>query len=300
VRIKLPALIERCRHKTPRRIAVAAAGDAPVLTAVVNAYNEGVAVPILFGKTDTIHQIARQSNLDISAFRIIEADGDLSAVAGAVSMVRNGDADVLMKGLVQTADLLRGVLNKEAGLRGSGVISHVAAIDCDQLDRTILLTDCAICTYPDLKTKVQIINNAVAVANGIGTELPKIALLAAVEVINQEMPATLDAAALVQMNRRGQINGCVIDGPLALDGALSVEAAAHKKIISDVAGRADILLFHNIEAGNAAYKALTTVADCLAGGVVMGASAPIVLTSRADSSDSKLFSIALACASIVP
>lgn len=298
MRIQLPALIERCRSNAPRRLAVAAAGDLPVLQAVAAAYKEGLIQPILCGDIEKIDDAARLHNIDISAFEIIETENDLTAVSIAVSLVREGRADLLMKGLVQTADLLRAVLNKETGLRGSGVISHVAAVDCAPLERTLLLTDCAICTYPDLKTKVQLIGNAVKVAKGLGMECPRVAPLAAVEVVNPDMPATLDAAALVQMNRRGQIRGCVVDGPLALDGALSPEAAAHKGIDSDAAGQANILLFHNIEAGNATYKVFTTVARCLVGGVVMGAAAPIVLTSRADSADSKLFSIALACASV--
>lgn len=298
MQITLPELIERCRGTAPRRIAVAAAGDLPVLQAVAAAHKEGIAQPILCGDIEKIDGAARLHNIDISAFEIIEAEDDLTAVSIAVSLVREGRADLLMKGLVQTSDLLRAVLNQETGLRGSGVISHVAAIDCGSLNRTLLLTDCAICTYPDLKTKMQLIGNAVRVAHGIGLECPRVAPLAAVEMVNPNMPATLDAAALTQMNRRGQITGCVVDGPLALDGAVSAEAAAHKGIVGETAGKADILLFHNIEAGNATYKALTTVAGCLVGGVVMGASAPIVLTSRADSPDSKLFSIALACTSV--
>lgn len=299
MRIELSALIARCREsaKTPR-IAVAAAGDPPVLQAVSEAYKAGIAQPILCGDIEKIDAAARLHNIDISPFEIIETDSDHQAVVIAVSLVRDGRADVLMKGLVQTADLLRAVLNKETGLRGDGILSHVAAIDCPQLDRTLLLTDCAINTYPDLKTKVQLIRNAVAVAHGLGIEQPKVAPLAAVEVVNPDMPATVDAAALAAMNSRGQITGCFVDGPLALDVALSAEAAHHKGLSSGAAGQADILLFHTIEAGNSTYKAMTTVAGCLVGGVVMGAAAPIVLTSRADSSESKLFSVALACSSI--
>lgn len=296
MRIELSALQERCRQRAPRRMAIAAAGDLPVLQAAVAAYREGIAQPILCGNRQQITAVARQNDLDIAPFELIETGSDLEAVAMAVSLVRDGRADLLMKGLVQTADLLRGVLHKETGLPNSGTLSHVAAIDCAPLNRTLLLTDCAVCTYPDLKTKVQIVRNAVAVAHGLGLECPIVAPLAAVEVVNPAMPATLDAAALAQMNCRGQLEGCIVDGPLALDVAISPEAAAHKGLRSQGAGQADILLFHNIEAGNSTYKALTVVAGCLVGGVVMGAAAPIVLTSRADSPESKLFSIALACA----
>lgn len=297
MRIELPALIERCRQHPPRRIAVAAAGDTPVLQAVSEAYKAGIAQPILCGDIEMIDAAARLHNIDISPFEIIETDSDHQSISIAVSLVREGRADILMKGLVQTADLLRGVLHKETGLRGPGILSHVAAIDSPQLNRTLLLTDCGICTYPDLKTKAQLIQNAVQVAHGLGVERPVVAPLAAVEVVNPDMPATVDAAALALMNSRGQIKGCFVDGPLALDVALSAEAAAHKGLSSEGAGQADILLFHNIEAGNSTYKAMTVIAGCLAGGVVMGAAAPVVLTSRGDSAESKLFSIALACSS---
>lgn len=295
LRLEVEALIQTVKQHPIRRIAVAAAGDAPVLQAVAAAYKAGIALPILCGDIEKIDTIARLHNIDISPFEIIETDSDLQAVSIAVSLVRQGRADMLMKGLVQTADLLRGVLDKETGLRGGGILSHVGVLDCPSLDRTLLITDAAIVPYPDLKTKVQLINNAVAVAHALGLEMPTVAPLAAVELVNPNMPSTMDAAALTVMNQRGQIPGCIVDGPLALDVALSPEAACHKGIASPAAGNADILLFHNIDAGNSTMKALTVAAGCLLGGVVMGASAPIVLTSRSDSDQSKLYSISVAC-----
>lgn len=297
MRVQLNTLLQQCREQEPTRLAVAAAGDLHVLQAVSEAKKEGIIIPILFGNQKNIEIIAEENDISLAGYEIVDVLDDLEAVREAVSMARVGNADVLMKGLVQTADLLRGVLNKESGLRSSGVLSHVAAIDSEYLDRTLLLTDSAICMYPDLKTKIKIVKNAVKVAQGMGIDIPKVAPLAAVEVVNPDMPATLDAAALTMMNRRGQIKNCVIDGPLAMDVALSSEAAEHKGLKSTVAGQADILLFHNIESANSSYKAFTMAAGCPVGGVVVGASAPIVLTSRADSAESKLLSIALACAS---
>lgn len=300
LRVELSALTKRLQEQAPPRVAVAAAGDTPVLEAVAAAYKSGIAVPILCGDIEEIDTCARRRNLDISPFEIIEADSPAQAVSIAVSLVRSGRADMLMKGLVQSADLLRAVLNKETGLRKGDTLkkgaplSHVGVIDCPALGRTLLCTDGGMVPYPDLKTKVQILENAVRAAHALGIGEPLVAPLAAVELVNPDMPATLDACALAMMNRRGQITGCVVDGPLALDVALSAEAAKHKGVDSPAAGKADILLFHNIEAGNSTIKALTVVGGCLQGGVVMGATAPIVLASRSDSMESKLYSIAVA------
>lgn len=288
-------IMEQCRKYAPKRIAVAAAEDAAVLQSLADAYKLGLVQPIICGDIERIDATARLHNIDISPFEIIETDHDRQSISIAVSLVRSGRAELLMKGFVQTADLLRGVLDKDTGISAGGILSHVAAIFCPALSRFLLVTDGAMCMYPDLKTKIALIQNAVLVAHAMGIEHPKVAPLAAVEVVNPGMQATLDAAALVQMNRRGQITGCEVDGPLAFDVAVSEEAARHKGINSNVAGSADILLFPNIEAANATYKAITILAGGIAGGVVMGAQVPIVLTSRADSSESKVFSIALAC-----
>ena len=199
-----------------------------------------------------------------------------------------------MKGLVDTATFLRSVLNKEVGLRTGKLMSHVAVFEIEGIDRLILLTDAAFNTYPDLKAKVQILNNAVDVAHACGIELPKVAPVCAVEVVNPDMPATIDASLLSKMNDRGQIKGCIVDGPLALDNALSEEAAHHKGITGKVAGKADVILLPNIETANVMYKTLTYTSKSRNGGLLVGTSAPVILTSRADSFETKVHSIALA------
>lgn len=282
---------------TVHTIAVAAAEDDAVLHSVCEAWHRGVAVPILCGNPEKIQAIAKQEALDISSFEIVSAANPKEAAKAAVALVKEGRAEMLMKGLVQTADLLRAVLDKQCGLRGNGVLSHVSILRSPILERTLLLSDAAMVPYPDLKTKVAILNNTTAAARGMGIQTPKVAVLAAVEVVNTDMPATMDAALLTMMNRRGQIKDCIVDGPLAMDLALSPEAVKHKGVVSEVAGQADILLMPNIEAANSTLKTFTVAGDCLFGGVLMGAAAPIVLTSRSDSSESKLFSIA--CAALI-
>jgi len=284
-------------------IAVAAAEDDAVLKAVCQAQQMGIAKAILCGKKQDIESMAKSIDVDISGFEIVPAETGAEAARAAVKLVRDGSACMLMKGLVQTADLLRAVLDKEAGLRSeiagrkNILLSHVAAIQSPFLKRMIILTDGGMVTNPDLNEKAGIIENAVRVAKGLGIDNPKVAPIAAVEVVNPAMQATLDAAALTVMNMRGQIKGCVIDGPLAMDLAISKEAVLHKKIDSPVAGEADILLFHNIEAANAVSKTFTNAGGSDFAGVVMGASAPIILTSRSDSDQNKLYSIA--CAALI-
>ena len=299
-------------------IAVAAAGDEAVLKAVAEARERGIADAILCGDKGEIESIAENADIRLSDFEIFPADDSVAAARAAVSLVRGGKANMLMKGQVQTADLLRAVLDKESGLRGrpggsggsggpsgtggmggpgDALLSHVAVVDSPILNRAIIITDGAMVPYPSLKNKVSIVENAVRAAKGLGVETPKVAPIAAVEVVNPDMPATLDAAALTVMNLRGQIRGCIIDGPLAMDLAISRDAARHKKIDSPVAGEADILLFHNIEAANSVAKTFTNAGKSIFAGIVMGASAPIVLTSRSDSDQSKLYSIA--CAAMI-
>lgn len=287
-------ILNSVKPSTMKKVAVAAAEDDVVLKAVYGAYERGIATPILCGDEKKINGLAKELNLDISKFEIINANSDIEAAKTAALLVRNKKADILMKGLLQTADLLRAVLDKENGLRGKGILSHVSIIHSPILEKTLFLTDAAMVTYPDLKTKVQLINNAVVVARGMGIENPKVAPLAPVEVVNTDMQSSVDGALLTAMNRRGQIKDCIVDGPLAMDLALSEEAVKHKGVKSEVAGKADILLFHNIDAANNSLKAFTIGGGSLFGGVVMGATAPIVLTSRSDSDQSKLYSIACA------
>jgi len=277
--------------------AVAAAEDEYVLQTACRAYESGIVQPILCGRKSEIKSLADRCRLDISRFEIIDARDGKQAAQEAVSLVKQEKADMLMKGLIQTSDLLRVILDKEKGLRTGKVLSHVSIINSPILNRVLLITDAAVIPYPDLSLKTEMIRNAVAAANGLGIRCPKVAPLAAVEVVNPDMPATVDAALLTVMNHRGQIADCIVDGPLSLDLAISPEAAVHKKVSSDVAGKADILLFHNIEAANSTVKTFTIAGNCLFGGVVMGASAPVILTSRSDSAQSKLYSIA--CAALI-
>jgi phosphate butyryltransferase len=276
-------------------ISVACAADAEVLEAVEGARKEGVAKAFLVGDADKIKEVAQKVGVDLGNFDVVdEKGGEAAASLRAVELVSSGKAHILMKGMLHTDNFLRGVLNKEKGLRSGGVISHVYFHEVGGYDRILFITDGAFIPYPDLPTKAKIIDNAARFAHSFGIELPKVAALAAVEVVNADMPATLDAAALAQMNRRGQIKGCVVDGPFALDNAVSEISAKHKGIVSEVAGKADILLVPNIESGNILAKSIVYFAPNKTGGIVLGAKAPIVLTSRADSAEAKMFSIAAA------
>jgi len=285
-----------CKVKSSemKTIAVAVAQDEPVLEAVRDARKEGLAKAILVGNKEMIENTAKKIGMDISDFEIIHEPNDKKAAVKAVELVSSGKADMVMKGLIDTANFLRAVLNKEVGLRTGNLMSHVGVFEIPKYDRLIFLTDAAFNMYPDLKAKIDILNNAVKVAKAVGIDTPKAAAICAVEVVNPDMPATVDASILSKMNERGQIKGCIVDGPLALDNALSEEAAAHKKISGPVAGKADIMLLPNIEAGNVMYKTLTYTTDSKSGGILVGTSAPVILTSRADSHETKLNSIALA------
>lgn len=287
-------LFSQLKAVSTKKLAVAVAQDEPVLEAVNLAKDRGVVDSILVGDKAKIEKIAKNIDMDLCKFEIIDEEDPQKATLKAMELVSTGQADMVMKGLIDTATFLRGVLNKEVGLRTGKLMSHVAVFEIDGIDRLILLTDAAFNTYPDIKAKAQIINNSVMVAKACGIEYPKVAPICAVEVVNTDMPATVDASLLSKMNDRGQIKECIVDGPLALDNALSEEAAHHKGIKGEVAGKADILLFPNIEAANVMYKALTYTAKTRNGGILVGTSAPVILTSRADSCETKVNSIALA------
>lgn len=277
-----------------KKVAVAVAQDEPVLEAIKAARENDLAEAVLVGDEPEIKALAEKIGMDISQFEVIDEKDNNRAATIAVELVSKGKADMLMKGLVDTATFLRAVLNKEVGLRTGRLMSHVAVFQIPGYDRLIFVTDAAFNMYPDLKAKIDIVNNAVQVAKAVGVVTPKVAPICAVEVVNPDMPATMDASVLSKMSDRGQIKGCIIDGPLALDNALSEEAAHHKKISGPVAGKADIMLMPNIEAGNVMYKTLTYTTDSKNGGILVGTSAPVILTSRADTFESKLYSIALA------
>ncbi|HRW24282.1 MAG TPA: bifunctional enoyl-CoA hydratase/phosphate acetyltransferase [Spirochaetia bacterium] len=288
-------ILAAARTAGRKRIAVAAAQEASALEAALDARAAGIAEPILIGDLDAIRAIAAGLGADLTGLRMIEEKDYTKAAAAAVALVRSGEADVLMKGVLDTAILLKAALNKEVGLNAGRLTSHVAVIESPHYHKLFIVTDAAINIAPDLQGKLDIVANAAAVSRAIGVETPKVAMLAAVEKVNPEkMPCTADAALIAQMNRRGQVKGCVVDGPLALDNAISAESARIKKIASDVAGDADVLVVPDIEAGNVLYKALLDLGGAKGAGIVAGAAKPIVLTSRADSRETKLASIALA------
>ncbi|MDU5108989.1 MAG: phosphate butyryltransferase [Clostridium sp.] len=287
-------LLKKVNDCSTKKVAVAVAQDEPVLEAVKAAKEKGIADAILVGDESKIREIAEKINMDLTQFEIVNVENPNKAALEAITLVSSGKADMVMKGLVDTATFLRCVLNKEVGLRTGKLMSHVSVFEIEGIDRLILLTDAAFNTYPDLKAKVQILNNSVDVAHACGIELPKVAPVCAVEVVNPDMPATVDASLLSKMNDRGQIKGCIVDGPLALDNALSEEAAKHKGVTGEVAGKADIILLPNIETANVMYKTLTYTAKSRNGGLLVGTSAPVILTSRADSFETKVYSIALA------
>ncbi len=281
--------------KGPKRVAVANADDDHVLEAVHEARLEGFAHPLLFGDETKIRAIALKLGLEPSKLEIIPAHTAELASELAVRAVSEGRADILMKGHVDTATVLRAVLNKDWGLRTGRLLSHVLVFEAGNFDRLFFMSDGAMNIEPDLKAKIQIVENAVTVAHALGIALPKVAMLAALETVNPEMSTAVDDAIISKMGDRGQIRGAVIDGPLALDNAVSTEAVRIKGIVSPVAGQADILIVDNIDVGNVFYKTLVYFAHSVAAGVIMGASAPMVLTSRSDSGQTKFNSLALAC-----
>lgn len=287
-------LMAYAKTKEPRVLSVAVAQDRDVLEAVKMAVDEGIVRPILVGDKEKILLISGEMNWQIEDDMIVHVADITEACAVAVKLVTDGKADTLMKGLVDTSIILKAVLNREANLRTGNVLSHVGVMDIPTYDRLLLVTDAAMNIAPDLEAKKQIVQNAVHVAHGMGLEEPKVAVLCAKEKVNPKMEATVDAKSLEEMNQVGEITGCIIGGPLALDNAVSVEAARHKGITHPVAGHADILMVPNIEAGNILYKALVFLSQAGAAGVIVGAKVPVVVTSRADSEKSKLYSIALA------
>ncbi len=292
----LDAIFELAKAKTTRRIAVAAAADEPVLEAINNAMKAGIVNPILVGDKKAVEEIAKKIGFNLEGVEIVDEKDPAKASRIAVSYVREGKAEILMKGLVGTADLLRAVLDKETGIKKSGTMSHVAFFESPYYHKLICVTDAAMNVAPEFKEKVEIVKNAADVYKKLNLDTPKVAVIAAVEVVNDKMEATVHAAMLTMMNKRGQIKNCIIDGPFALDNAVSKEACEHKGIVTEVGGDADIIMCPDIEAGNALYKSLNFLGGATAAAVIMGAKVPIVLTSRADTDKSKLMSIALAAA----
>lgn len=293
----LDALMVKAVSMKDSIVAVASAADVEVLEAVSHAVDKGLASFFLFDDAATLQEMIDENFpqlMQSGKVRIHHIGSQVEAAASAVQAVSGGQANVLMKGNLPTPVILKAVLNEKYGLRTGKILSHVAAFEVSGFDRLLFVTDAAMNIAPDLEEKAQIIRNAVAVAHACGIGEPIVAPLAAIETVNPAMVPTTDAAALVVMNRRGQLTGCVIDGPLALDNAVSKKAAEQKGITGETAGQADILVVPTIEAGNILYKSLMYFANAKVGAIIQGASAPIVLTSRADSAESKLYSLALA------
>jgi phosphate butyryltransferase len=293
---RLSELKELLVDKPTRRLVLAAAQDHNSLSSALQAAKDGFIEPILVGDKEAVMHLAGQYNLDLTGVRMIhEPDTDM-AVEIAVKMVRSNQADILMKGQVGTSTLLKAVLNKEWGLRSGALLSHFALFEVEAYHKLIAVTDVAMNIAPNLADKISIVNNSVECLNKLGVDMPKVAVLGAVEMVSENMQATLDAALLSKMNQRDQIKHCLIDGPLAFDNAISYESANHKGIRSEVAGDTDLLLMPDIEVGNVLYKSLVFFAKAKVASVILGAMVPIVLTSRSDSEQAKYDSILLSAA----
>lgn len=292
----LNELVEKAKEKRTRKISVAAAGDQDVLEAIRNASKENIIEPILVGEKRKIIEISKKIKFDVSKIRIIDEEDKLKASQIAVKLVKDGEAEILMKGLVSTGMLLKAVLNKENGLRKGETLSHIALFETPFYHKLLGVTDAAMNVDPDLSDKIEIIKNGVEAFHKIGNSNPKVAIVGSVETINPRMEATMHAATISMMNYRKQIKGCIIDGPLAIDNAVSNKSAELKGIVSDVAGDTDMILAPNIDGANILYKSLNFLGGAASAALIMGATAPIVLTSRADSEKSKFLSIALAAA----
>ena len=278
----------------PKTIAVACAHDEDVMVAVENARKEGVISAILIGDQDKIKEIAAEHQIDLSFYQVIDNKDNTEASNMAAKMVSDKQADILMKGMVDTSIILKAVLNKELDLRTGRTISHCAVFEVPHYDRLIYVTDAAMNLAPDLEKKIQIIENTVNLAHALGNEMPKVGVICAKEKVDPKMQATIDAGELQEMKDRGEYKDCIVGGPFALDNAVSVESAHHKGMTNPIAGKCDILLTHTIEMGNALYKAIAYFQpESHLAGILLGAKVPIVLTSRSDSEETKFNSILL-------
>ena len=286
------AKVQECGRK---KVAVAAAQDEAVLEAVREAKERGIADAILVGDEKKIREIAETMQMDLEGYEIIDEPDLIQASLKAVKLAHDGVADMYMKGMIDSKNFLRSVLDKEVGLRTGGTLSHVCVFEIPGIDHLLFLTDVAFMTYPTLEDKVNIIKNTIPVCKACGVDMPKVAPLAAVEVVNPKMPVTLDAAELVKMNEEGKLTGCIVDGPLSLDLAIDPEAAKHKGATNrKIQGDADILLFPDIHAGNLVYKAIVHMVKVKNGCILTGTKVPVILTSRSDTFETKVNSIALA------
>jgi phosphate butyryltransferase len=291
----LDQVVERVKGKATKRLAVAVAEDPHTIEAVGRAVKEKLVHATLTGDEKAIKKVAAEAGIDTGLFEIVHEPDKAKALSLAIAKVRAGQADFLMKGLLDSSIYIRGIIDKEKGLLPPGkLLSHVTVIQAPAWKKLIICGDVAVIPAPDLEAKIAILNYAIAVAHRLEIEKPKAVLLSAVEKVNPKMPSTTESAIIAKMADRGQIKGAIVDGPLALDVAFSAESAKIKGLVSPVAGDADILVFPSIEAGNIFFKACTYLAKAELGAVVAGATCPCVLTSRGDSEDTKFYSIALA------
>ena len=284
-------LTQKAIDTQSKRVVLAMAEESDALKAIADASASGIIEPVLVGNIRSIQKVADETGTDITDFSIVEAEGEKACAAKAVELIRNSRGDCLMKGKTATATIMKAVLDSETGLRGSGMLSHVAICNPPTYHKLLITTDSALNIAPGLNEKISIIENALSVARKLGVEKPKVAVIGAVEKVNPAMPATLDAAVLAKMSDRHQIKNCIIDGPFALDNAISAKSCKIKGIETEVGGDADILLFPDIEAANIFYKSLAYLTDYPMAGLIVGASVPIIMTSRADSDRIKYYSI---------
>ena len=290
------SIISKVRECGKKTVAVSVAQDEAVLEAVKAAKEQGIADAILVGDEAKIREIAAQIGMDLGGYEIIDEPDMIAASLKAVKLAHDGVADMYMKGIIDTKNFLKSVLDKEVGLRTGGVLSHVCVFEVPGIDRLLFLTDVAFMTYPTLEDKIHIIENTVPVCKACGVENPKVAPLAAVEVENPKMETTVEAAELTKKNLAGEITGCIVDGPLSLDLAIDPEAAKHKNALDRrIQGDADVLLFPDIHAGNLVYKAMVHMIPGIKNGCILtGTKVPVILPSRSDTFETKLHSIALA------
>lgn len=291
---KYEQILTRCESLSPIPTAIAYPCDSSSLSGAVEAAKLGLILPILVGPPEKISATAASAGIDLQGLQIVEAPHSHAAASRAVQLVREGQAEILMKGSLHTDELMGAVVAKDVGLRTGRRISHVFIMDVPTYHKVLIVTDGAINIAPTLEDKVDICQNAIDFARNLGLAQPKVAILAAVETVTSKMPATIDAAALCKMAERGQIKGGMLDGPLAFDNAISAQAAEIKDIHSEVAGDPDILIAPDLEAGNILAKQLSFLANADSAGMVLGARVPIILTSRADSVRSRIASCAVA------
>ena len=289
------SIISKVKECGMKKVAVSVAQDSAVLEAVSEAKKRGIADAVLVGDETKIREIAASIHVDLTGFEIIHEPDPIAASLKAVKLAHDGEVDMYMKGLIDTKNFLKSVLDKEVGLRTGSLLSHVCVFEIPGIEQLLFLTDVAFMTYPTLEDKVNIIKNTIPVCNACGIENPKVAPLAAVEVVNPKMPVTVEAAELTRMCNEGEITGCIVDGPLSLDLAIDPEAAKHKGATDrKIQGDADVLLFPDIHAGNLVYKAIVHMTNCKNGCILTGTKVPVILTSRSDTFETKVNSIALA------